>query len=165
MARSEFFKPAGLPGEKPVPSILVDAEKLYGLLLRAELMMNAVNRRRYADRAIVQIQDVIAEFVLAYDFEDDRLYHLKRMWAKITVFVRTMRAACDKDVNAISIQPKYEKMKPDTMVLEIFNTIASMEEGADAWKKSVMKAEKMKRESENKGTTGSRGWNRQTPEE
>lgn len=165
MAKSEFYKPVGIPGEKPVPSILVDAERLYGLLLRAELMMNAVNRRRYAERAIEQIQDVLAEFVLAYDFEDDRVYHLKRMWGKIAVFVRTMRAACDVKVNAISIQPKYETMKPDTMVLEIFNAIASLEEGAEAWKKSVIKAERLKRESENKGTTGSRGWNRQSPEE
>lgn len=80
MQKTEFYKPTGLPGEKQVPSISVDADKLYGLLLRAELMMNAVNRRRYADRAIEQIQEVIKEFTLAYDFELDRYDHLKRMW-------------------------------------------------------------------------------------
>ena len=75
MQKTEFSKPAARPGEKAEPSISVDADKLYRLLLRAELMMNAVNRRRYADRAIDQILDVIKEFTLAHDFELDRYEH------------------------------------------------------------------------------------------
>lgn len=80
--KSEYREPRTLPGERAVPSIRIDAGKLLKLLLRAELMMNAVDRRRYASRAIDAIQDVIAEFALAYDFDDDRLYHLKRMWGR-----------------------------------------------------------------------------------
>lgn len=49
---SEYRDPKPLPGERPVPSIKIDALKLLGLLLRAELMMTAVDRRRYANRAI-----------------------------------------------------------------------------------------------------------------
>ena len=159
-----------MPGEKQVPSISVDADKLYRLLLRAELMMNAVNRRRYADRAIEQIQEVIKEFTLAYDFEMERYYHLKRMWGAIAVFLRTMRNI--GEVNAICVQPKYETMTPDEMKVRLMEAMASLEEGAESWKRSVVKIEKEKRrrekeeqEGKGKGTTGSEGWNRQSPEE
>lgn len=159
-----------MPGEKQVPSISVDADKLYRLLLRAELMMNAVNRRRYADRAIEQIQEVIKEFTLAYDFELDRYCHLKRMWGAIAVFLRTMRNI--GEANAICIQPKYETMTPDEMKVRLMEAMASLEDGAESWKRSVVKIEKEKRrrekeeqEGKGKGTTSSEGWNRQSPEE
>ena len=145
-----------------MPSISVDADKLYGLLLRAELMMNAVNRRRYADRAIEQIQEVIKEFTLAYDFELERYYHLKRMWGSIAVFLRTMRNI--GEANAICIQPKYETMTPDEMKVRLMEAMASLEDGAESWKRSVVKIEKEKRrrekeeqEGKGKGTTGSEG--------
>ena len=151
-----------MPGERQVPSISVDADKLYGLLLRAELMMNAVNRRRYADRAIEQIQEVIKEFTLAYDFELDRYCHLKRMWGAIAVFLRTMRNI--GEANAICIQPKYETMTPDEMKVRLMEAMASLEDGAESWKRSVVKIEKEKRrrekeeqEGKGKGTTGSEG--------
>ena len=153
-----------------MPSISVDADKLYRLLLRAELMMNAVNRRRYADRAIEQIQEVIKEFTLAYDFELERYYHLKRMWGAIAVFLRTMRNI--GEANAICIQPKYETTTPDEMKARLMEAMASLEDGAESWKRSVVKIEKEKRrrekeeqEGKGKGTTGSEGWNRQSPEE
>lgn len=63
---SEYRDPKPLPGERPVPSIKIDALKLLGLLLRAELMMTAVDRRRYANRAIEAIEDVIRDFQLAH---------------------------------------------------------------------------------------------------
>ena len=166
MQKTQFYKPTGTPGEKQVPSISVDADKLYGLLLRAELMMNAVNRRRYADRAIEQIQEVIKEFTLAYDFELERYYHLKRMWGAIAVFLRTMRNI--GEVNAICIQPKYESMTPDQMKLALMEAMASMEDGVERWRRSVVKLEKERRqqqEGKGKVTTGSEGWNRQSPEE
>lgn len=162
MQKTEFYKPTGLPGEKQVPSISVDADKLYGLLLRAELMMNAVNRRRYADRAIEQIQEVIKEFTLAYDFDLDRYDHLKRMWGAIAVFLRTMRDI--GKANAICIQPKYETMTPDEMKIQLMESMASLEDGAESWKRSVVKIErerrrkeKEEREGKGKGTTGSEG--------
>lgn len=162
MQKTEFYKPTGLPGEKQVPSISVDADKLYGLLLRAEPMMNAVNRRRYADRAIEQIQEVIKEFTLAYDFDLDRYDHLKRMWGAIAVFLRTMRDI--GKANAICIQPKYETMTPDEMKVQLMESMASLEDGAEIWKRSVVKIErerrrkeKEEREGKGKGTTGSEG--------
>lgn len=69
---SEYRDTKPLPGERPVPSIKIDALKLLGLLLRAELMMTDVDRRRYANRAIEAIEDVIRDFQLAHDFEDER---------------------------------------------------------------------------------------------
>lgn len=155
--KSEFYTPKTLPGERAVPSIRIDASRLLRLLLRAELMMNALDRRRYASRAIDAIQDVIAEFSLAYDFEDDRLYHLKRMWAKVAIFVELMRTI--GEVNAIAIRPKYESMTPDQMKLELFNAVASLDEGATKWKSSVLQ------KARNKGTPHVAGRNEQSPKE
>lgn len=84
MPKSEYYEPKKLPGERPYPQILNDAEELYGLLLTAETMMTKVDKIRYNNRAVDQILDVIKEFVLAYDFEDDREIHLKRMCANVT---------------------------------------------------------------------------------
>lgn len=49
-----------LPGEREQPSIWVDSYELLKLMLRAEMMMTKVDRVRYADRAIKEIQDVRA---------------------------------------------------------------------------------------------------------
>ena len=67
MPRSEYYEPALLPGEKEQPQIIIDAVELYDLLVRAEMMMTKVDRIRYGNRAVAQIQDVIKEFMLAYD--------------------------------------------------------------------------------------------------
>lgn len=78
MPRSEYYEPALLPGEKEQPQIIIDAVELYDLLVRAEMMMTKVDRIRYGNRAVAQIQDVIKEFMLAYDFEEDRRIHYTR---------------------------------------------------------------------------------------
>ena len=95
------------------PDIGIEAEKILGLLLRADPMMNATNRRRYNDRAIGAIQDVIRAFVLAHDFENERYRYLKEMWGHIAVFIRIMR--CIGEVNAIELQPKHEPMSPNLL--------------------------------------------------
>ena len=91
MGKSEYFEVRKVEGEVEQPQIILDAEAIYDLLLRAELMMTKVDRMRYANRVIEQILDVIREFMLAYDFEDDRKLHLERMSANIAVFLHTMR--------------------------------------------------------------------------
>lgn len=92
MPRSEYYDPALLPGEKEQPQIIIDAVELYDLLVRAEMMMTKADRIRYGNRAVAQIQDVIKEFMLAYDFEEDRRIHLKRLCANMAVFMWTVIA-------------------------------------------------------------------------
>ena len=154
--KSAFQVPKTLPKERPEPSIRLDADKLLGLLLRAELMMNKVDRVRYCTRAIGLVEDIIAEFSLAYEFEDDRLYHLKRLWGLVSVFLSLMRTVGER--GAIRIQPKYETMTPDQMKLELLRAVASLDEGVTKWKNSIMKPR-------NKGTTRATGRNGQPPEE
>lgn len=99
--------------------------------------MTKVDRIRYATRAINAIEDVIRDFTLAYDFEDERLYYLKRMWADIAVFIDLMRTIGEQ--NCICLHPKHEPWTPDHMKLEIFNAVASLDEGAAKWKNSIMR--------------------------
>ena len=153
---SEYAEPKHLPGERPVPSIRIDAGKILELLLRAELMMNAVNRRRYADRAIAAILDVIRDFQIAYDFEDERLIWLKKMWGDIAVFLQLMRLI--GKTNAICIKPTYETMTPDQMKLELYNAVAKLDEGATRWKRSILKLR-------NKGKTHVNGRDEQSLDE
>ena len=113
MGKSEYNECKTLPGESEQPQIILDAEAIYGLLIRAEVMMSKVDRVRYANRAIEQILDVIREFILAYDFEDDREMHLKRMCANVAVFLRTMRIIAER--NVICIMPRYDTATPDML--------------------------------------------------
>lgn len=145
MPKSEYYEPKKLPGERPYPQILNDAEELYGLLLTAETMMTKVDKIRYNNRAVDQILDVIKEFVLAYDFEDDREIHLKRMRANVTVFIRTMRLINDR--NIIHVFNPLETEKPDSVKMKIMEHLGKLDEGVTRWKNSIIK-------SRNKGTSG-----------
>lgn len=101
MPRSEYYEPALLPGEKEQPQIIIDAVELYDLLVRAEMMMTKVDRIRYGNRAVAQIQDVIKEFMLAYDFEEDRRIHLKRLCANMAVFMWTVRLIGGRNIISV----------------------------------------------------------------
>ena len=61
MPRTEYNQPKLLPGEIDRPDIGIEAERILGLLLKADPMMNATNRRRYNDHAIRAIEDVIRD--------------------------------------------------------------------------------------------------------
>lgn len=145
-----------LPGEREQPSIWVDSYELLKLILRAEMMMTKVDRVRYADRAIKEIQDVRAEFRLAYDFEEDRREHLKKMCAHAGNFIDIIQII--GEVNAIRVQPRreakdpdqlvHETMTPDQMKLELLNRVAALDEGITKWKRSIQQSRK--------GTTGGR---------
>lgn len=148
MPRSEYYEPKFLPDEREQPSIYVDSYELLKLMLRAEVMMTQVDRIRYCNRAIKEIQDVRSEFMLAYDFEEDRMEHLKKMFAHAVNFIDIMRII--GEVNAIRVQPEHDRMTPDQMKKELLNRVASLDEGITKWKKSVQ-------QSKRKGTTGGAG--------
>ena len=148
MGKSEYFGVRKIEGEVEQPQIILDAEAIYDLLLRAELMMTKVDRVRYANRAIEQILDVIREFMLAYDFEDDRKLHLERMSADIAVFLRTMRIIAKR--NIIRILTKFDSMTPNQVKHELMEHIAKLDEGATRWRKSYLGKQRIK------GTTGIR---------
>ena len=151
---SKYYEPHLLPGEKHQPSIRISAGKLLGLYLRAEVMMTAVDRRRYCDRAIKAIMDIIADFQLAYDFEDERRKYLRKMWADIAVYLELARIIGER--NCIRNACLHESMTPDQMKLEIFNETARLDEGASRWKNTVTR---------NKGKTPAAGRKEQSPEE
>ena len=148
MGKSEYFEIRKIEGEVEQPQIIIDADAIYDLMLRAELMMTKVDRVRYANRAIEQILDVIREFILAYDFEDDRKVHLERISANIAVFLRTMRIIARR--NIICIPTKFDAMTPDQIKHELMEHIAKLDEGATKWRKSYLGKQRVK------GTTGIR---------
>lgn len=137
---SEYYEPKLLKGEKEKPSIIVDAHSLRRNLKKAKLMMTNVDRREYGDEALFEIRKVIMYFHMAYDFEEERLFYLKEMWAWIAAFKDTMRTIGED--NVIHIQPKHIKMTPDQMKLELFNALARLDEGAYKWKNSVTRLRK-----------------------
>ena len=134
MGKSEYFEARKVEGEVEQPQIILDAEAIYDLLLRAELMMTKVDRMRYVNRAIEQILDVIREFMLAYDLEEDRKLHLERMSANIAVFLHTMRIIAKR--NIICIPTKFDVMSPDQVKHELMEHISKLDEGATRWRKS-----------------------------
>lgn len=108
-------------------------------------MMSKVDRIRYCNRAIDQILDVIKEFALAYDFEEDREIHLKRMCANVAVFLMTMRKIGER--NIIRVKNPLDTKTPDSIKLQLLEHIGKLDEGTTRWKNSIIK-------SRNKGTSG-----------
>ncbi len=147
MGKSEQFRYNPLEGERDQPQISVDAEALYDLLIRAETMVSKVDRIRYIHRAEDQILDVIAEYTLAYDFDDERGTHLRAMCGNIAKFIRTMRVIGKR--NVICVSARYEGMTPDQVKREMLEHLAKLDEGATRWRKSFLKKSRVK------GTTGS----------
>ena len=49
MGKSEYNEYRTLLGESEQPQIILDAEAIYGLLIRAEVMMSKVDRVRYVN--------------------------------------------------------------------------------------------------------------------
>ena len=127
MPRSEYYEPALLPGEKEQPQIIIDAVELYDLLVRAEMMMTKVDRIRYGNRAVAQIQDVIKEFMLAYDFEEDRRIHMKRLCANMAVFMWTVRLIGGR--NIINVMDDRSGETPDQIKVRIMESPARLDEG------------------------------------
>lgn len=108
-------------------------------------MMTKVDKIRYNNRAIDQILDVIKEFTLAYDFEEDREIHLKRMCANVAVFLLTMRKIGER--NVIRVKNPLDTSSPDSIKLQLIEHIGKLDEGVTRWKNSIIK-------SRNKGTSG-----------
>lgn len=154
---SEFFEPKLLPGERHEPSIRVSAHKLLGLWLRAEVMMTAVDCRRYCDRVVNAVLDIVREFQLSYDFPDDRIDHLKRLWGAVAIYLDLARIVGER--NCIRVVCKHEPLTPDQMKLEIFNETSRLDERATKWKRSVLKL------SRDKGKTPAAGRLGQSPKE
>ena len=142
MGKSEQFRYNPLEGERDQPQISVDAEALYDLLIRAETMVSKVDRIRYIHWAEDQILDVIAEYTLAYDFDDERGSHLRAMCGNIAKFIRTMRVIGKR--NVICVCARYEGMTPDQVKREMLEHLAKLDEGATRWRKSFLKKSRVK---------------------
>ena len=125
MPRSEYYEPALLPGEKEQPQIIIDAVELYDLLVRAEMMMTKADRIRYGNRAVAQIQDVIKEFMLAYDFEEDRRIHLKRLCANMAIFMWTVRLIGGR--NVINVRDARSGETPDQIKVRIMAWVSELQ--------------------------------------
>lgn len=135
MPLTEYFEPHLLHGERDYPDIGIEADKIYGLLLRAKPMMNKEHRQCYHSLAVQHIERIIAAFNLAYEVPSRRETYLEELWAEIAVFIRLMRHV--GEINAICIRPKYETMSPDTLKLELMGHIGRMDEGATRWRNSL----------------------------
>lgn len=132
-------------GEKPYPQIVEDAMEILSLLFKAEMMMTRVDRVRFNNRAIMLIQEVIKQFMLAYDFEEDRRIHLKRLCANMAVFMWTVRLIGGR--NIINVRDARSGETPDQIKVRIMESLARLDEGVTRWRKSITK-------SGNKGMTG-----------
>ena len=138
--KSEYFAPPYAKGERPQPQILIDAQNILSLLIRAEAMMTKVDRIRYLNRAIIEVMEVIAQGSLAYDFEEDRYYHIKALTAHIAVLLRLLRIIGER--NCICIRTPHDELSPEPLKLQLMESMAKMDEGATRWRKSIQKAYK-----------------------
>lgn len=80
--------------------------------------------------------DVIEAFCLAHDFEDERDYYFRKMYAKFELLKIDLRDIVNGG-HIRNVHPQIPGLKPETLHLQIFDRIAMVDEGITKWKNSL----------------------------
>lgn len=114
----------------------MDLYNMRKLLKRAQFAMSKADRIIYGTPVLVKNGEVLADFVLAYDFADERDKYIRKMCADFEVLKLDLRIIAEDNVLKCP-DPENARMKPETLKIEIFELIARIDEGITKWRKSV----------------------------
>jgi|BioPla2DNA2_1021312.scaffolds.fasta_scaffold26188_2 hypothetical protein len=121
---------------KDKAGIYVDLYNMRKLLKRAQFAMSKADRIIYGTPVLVKNGEVLADFVLAYDFADERDKYIRKMCADFEVLKLDLRIIAEDNVLKCP-DPENARMKPETLKIEIFELVARIDEGITKWRKSV----------------------------
>lgn len=116
--------------------IYVDLYKLRKLLKRAQYTMTKADRIIYGTPVLEKNGDVLADFVMAYDFEEERAKYIRKMCADFEILKLDLRIIAEDNVIKCP-DPENAQAKPDTIKMGIFELVARIDEGITKWRNSV----------------------------
>lgn len=115
------------------PSIYIDCARLRELLIYSMSEMTKRDRMLYAERAVVETGDIIADFVMAYKYQDERLKYIRKMVADFEVLKVDLRFLAEIG----AFKGKKDKNGDVIIEREIFECIARVDEGVAKYSRSV----------------------------
>lgn len=104
---------------------------------KALLMMTHANRREIGARAFAATGEIISEFVMAYEFPQERYYHFKRLCAKFEVLKIDLREIHDGPILQSPHPETHET--PENIRFQIFELVAKIDDAIGRWKSRVIK--------------------------
>ena len=116
--------------------IYVDLYELRKLLKRAQYTMTKADRIIYGTPVLKENGDVLADFVMAYDFPDEREKYIRKMCASFEVMKFDLRIIAEDNVLKCP-DPENAQMKPETFKILFFELVARIDEGITKWRNSL----------------------------
>lgn len=125
-------------------SIYVQLCRLRHHLKKMQFMMTKADRLVYGKPAIECCNEVLRDFVLAYEFQDERTYYYKKLVADFAVLrieledinhegiLRSMRK---EELTSAQQMPK----STDKMYLRIFEIVGMIDEGIAKWRSTALR--------------------------
>ena len=116
--------------------IYVDLNEMRKLLKRAQYVMTKADRIIYGTPVLEKNGEVLADFVLAYDFPDERDKNIRKMCADFEVLKLDLRIIAEDNVLKCP-DPQNAQMRPDTFKILIFDLLGRVDEGITKWRNSL----------------------------
>lgn len=116
--------------------IYVDLYELRKLLKRAQYVMTKTDRIIYGTPVLKENIDTLADFVRAYDFEEERDYYIRKMCADFEALKIDLRIIVEDNVLKCP-DPLNAHMKPESFKKLIFEYVARIDEGITKWRNSL----------------------------
>ena len=126
-------------------SIYIDAQALRKLLIRSLHMMTKQNRMEIGSRAVQESGELIASFVMAYDFEEERWYYFRRLRAVFEVLKVDVRMIIEDGVLQSPHPVTHER--PETVHLLMLERIGRIDESITKWKTRVVRQARSRADS------------------
>lgn len=117
-------------------TIYLDAAELRRLVSKALLMMTKQYRVEVGARAMQATGDIIADFVMAYEFKQERYWHFKRLCARFEVLKIDLRMIVNDGLLQSPHPVTHER--PETIALQMFERVASIDEAIGRWKTKIV---------------------------
>lgn len=125
-----------MPNNSEGQTIYLDAASLRKLVSKALLMMTKQYRVEVGARAMQETGEVIANFVMAYEFPQERYYYFKRMCAVFEVLKIDLRMIVNDGLLQSPHPVTHER--PETVSLQMFEHVARIDEGIGKWKSKII---------------------------
>lgn len=105
--------------------------------------MTKENKRIYGDRIIERVLDCIEDFVIAYDFQDERPHYYMKLSADIHIVMSLMDEIVDDHIlipkkHEVGSDGKSIPNKQDKLVIQIYEEIGKIDTDMGKWRVSAI---------------------------
>lgn len=126
-------------------TIYIDCQELRKLIGMSLLMMTKQYRVEIGARAFQEVGEVFREFALAYEIEEERWYHFRKMFAEFELLKTDLRLI----VNSGILQSPHPmtNMKPSELALKMFERVAKIDEAIYKWKGEICRQDQYRKDA------------------